>query len=183
MKQRIILVHGWWGDPNRDWFPWAKKALEEKCYEVIVPEMPDTGHPKIDVWVPYLAQVIGAPRADDILVGHSVGVQTILRYLETLDETQKVAKVISVAGWFALTLDEEEDPEVAKPWLETLIDFAKVKANAEKFVAIFSNDDPYVPMEENAKIFKEKLGAEIVIQNGQKHFNGDDLPVLLEVVK
>ncbi len=183
MLQRIILVHGWGGNSNKDWFPWVKQEFEKKGYEVLVPDLPETNYPKIEKWVPFLAGVVGKADKHTILIGHSMGCQTILRYLETLGEGESVGTVILVAGFVTLTGLKPEEQIVANPWLETPVDFAKVKTKANKFIAIFSDDDPYVPMEENAKIFKEKLGAEIVIQNGQKHFNGDDLPVLLEVIK
>ena len=36
-----------------------------------------------------------------------------------------------------------------------------------------SDDDPYVPLE-HGDIFKEKLGAKLVVEHHMKHFSGDD---------
>lgn len=182
MNKKVFIIHGWGGSPSRDWMSWAKKALIEKRYEVIVPAMPDSENPRVESWVPYLATVIGEVRETDMLVGHSVGCQTILRFLEKLPEGQKVDKVIMVAGFTILKNLTEEEVSIAKPWVETPIDFEKVKNHANSFTAIFSDDDPVVPLEANRKVFKEKLGAKIIIQKQQGHFNNQTLPVLLNLI-
>lgn len=187
MTKRVIIVHGWGGYPKEGWRPWLKEKLEKKGFKVLVPAMPDTDNPKIETWVPKLAQVVGEPREDDVLIGHSMGCQTILRYLETLPEDQKVDKVILVAGFgpYLSGLTDEEKP-TAKPWMETPLDFKKIRSKARSFVAIFSDNDPHVPLEENSKLFKEELGAKIIVEHGKRHMSGDDgifeLPVLLELI-
>lgn len=175
---RVFLIHGWGGYPHKDFIPWAEKELEAKGYEVIAPTMPDSLHPKIEVWIRYLAEIVGEVRPDDIFIGHSIGSQAILRYLETLNEEQKVGKVILVAPWGAFltekAYEDEEDKVIAKPWLETPINFEKIKTKAGSFLAIFSDDDQLVPFEENSREFEEKLGAEIVVEHNKGHFTTED---------
>lgn len=171
MSKRVIIVHGLSGSPDRDFLPWAKEELGKKGYEVIVPSMPDPDCPRIGTWISYLKEVVAEPRESDILIGHSVGCQAILRYLETLPENQMVDKVVLIAGWFNLTNLEKEESEVLNPWLDSPINFAKVKTKADIFLAILSDDDPYVPLEENRKVLEEKLGAKVVVEHGKGHFN------------
>jgi hypothetical protein len=184
--KRAIVVHGWAGSPSSDWMPWAKKSLERKGFEVSVPEMPETDNPKITPWVNKLNETIGKVQNDDILIGHSIGCLTILRYLETLKDNEKVSKVILVAPWQFLTLDENENPEIAKPWIETPIDYEKIKSKADKIIAIFSDNDPWVPFEKNTEFFKEKLNPEIITKQGMGHFTAEEgsaeLPFLLELL-
>lgn len=136
--------------------------------------MPEPLSPKIDIWVPFLKQQIGIPNDDTILFGHSIGAQTILRYLETLGKNENVGGAVFLAGWTHLT-DEayeiEEDAVIAKPWLETPLDWNKIKSHSGNFVAIFSDDDPLVPLSD-AKVFESNLGAKIVIEHGKEHFSG-----------
>jgi predicted alpha/beta hydrolase family esterase len=51
---------------------------------------------------------------------------------------------------------------------------------------IFSKDDPVVPFDENLPIFRDKLGAEIIVEEGKGHFSGSDgvteLPSALEAI-
>lgn len=174
MKKRVVIVHQWGGSPETDWYAWLKNELEGRGYEVIVPAMPESNAPVIEKWVGALACAVGTLNGSDIFVGHSVGCQTILRYLESAQ--RKVAKVILVAPWLKLSSEVLDDPDyadLAGPWLERSIDWAKVKTRAQEFVAFFSEDDPYVPIE-NAELFKNNLGARIIIEDGMKHYDGEN---------
>ena len=93
-----------------------------------------------------------------------------------------------LAPWVHLidaAYETAEDADIAKPWLETPIAWDKVKLHSKKFTAIFSDDDPLVPLSDS-KIFKEKLGAKIIVEHNKGHFSGNsgikELPSLLEAV-
>lgn len=155
MKKRVFIVHGWEGHPEEGWFPWLKKELEAKRFEVFVPQLPYADNPKIQSCVPKLAEVVGNVDENTYFVGHSMGCQTIARYLETLPESAKVGGAVFVAGFFKRLTELEDDPntqETAKHQLGTPIALSKVKihladqTNLSRSVAIFSDDDPYVAM-------------------------------------
>lgn len=189
MAKRVIIVHGWGKSPNSDWFPWLKVELEKKGFEVLVPLMPDPDYPKIEQWVNILNEVIKEADENTILVGHSIGCQTILRFLQSLEEGKKVGKVILVAPWMILTPETtelEEDAEIADPWINTPIDFEQVKTKAGSFIAIFSDNDPFVPLGENKELIQEKLGAQVIVKHKQGHFDDESgikqFPELLKYI-
>lgn len=164
--KRVVIVHCWDGYPEYCWYPQTKKELEVIGFQVLVPEMPETSLPKLSLWLPKLKEVIGEPSEDLYLVGHSIGVATILRYLESLDEDEKVGGVIMVAG-FTDDLGFEE----LKNFFKTPINFEKIKTKAKKFVTINSDNDPYVDVK-YADIFKKNLGAKVIIKHKMGHFSG-----------
>lgn len=183
---RVIIVHGWDGHPNEGWYPWLKKELEQRGFEVTVPQLPEPEKPRIQNWIPALSKAVGNPDEQTYLIGHSMGCQTIARYLETLSEEIKVGGAIFVAGFFKRLTGLEDDPEVQetdKHWLTSPLDFNKVRSRLKKSVAIFSDDDPWVPLD-NQDDFRDKLDSEIVIVNKMGHFSGDqgitELPIVLE---
>ncbi|OGI69581.1 hypothetical protein A2824_02775 [Candidatus Nomurabacteria bacterium RIFCSPHIGHO2_01_FULL_42_16] len=174
-KKRVYIIHGWGFKPKQNWYPWLKEKLEKEGFEVFAPQMPDSDEPKIEAWVDRLEGIVGKPDEQTYFAGHSIGCQTILRYLEKQD--QKVGGVVCVAGWFNLAGLEEEGEEVvdiARPWIETPIDFGKVKHIAPKIKVILSDNDPYGFVEENKKIFEEKLGAKVTILKNKGHFTEVD---------
>lgn len=186
MHKRVFIVHGWGGYPEKDWFPWLKQELENRDFEVYVPQLPDTESPRIHKWVPKLAEVVGTVDENTYFVGHSMGCQTIARYLETLPEGAKIGGVVFVAGFFKQLTGLEDDPDVQetdKHWLGTPLDLAKVKSHLQKSVAIFSDNDPYVPSE-NQDDFRNKLGSEIIIEHKMGHFSDGitELPIVLQSV-
>lgn len=172
MAKRVFLVHGWAGNPENCWFPWLRKELEARNIEVFTPKMPDPENPQIETWVPFLKKEVGNVNEDTYFIGHSIGCQTIMRFLEGLDE--KVGGIIFVAGFFNLPfLETEEEKDIARPWLETPINTDKIKNLTKNIIAIFSDDDPDVSLDET-KPFKERLDAKIIIEKGMGHFSDDE---------
>lgn len=188
MQKRVFIIHGWDGYPEEGWFPWLKKKLEEKEFEVFVPQLPQANEPRINNWVPALATAVGEADAQTYFIGHSMGCQTIARYLESLPENTKIGGAVFVAGFFKRLADLEVDDivrDVAREWLTTPLDLEKVKSHIPKSVAIFSDDDPYVPLD-NQNDYKEKLNSKIIIEHNMKHFSGStgtiELPSALDAL-
>jgi len=165
--EKVFIIHCWEGYPNYCWYPKTKKELEAKGYAVIVPEMPDTDSPKLSGWLSKIAEIIDRPDKNTYLIGHSLGCITILRYLESLRSDEKIGGVVLVAG-FTDSLGFEE----IKTFFEALIDFKKIKKHCSNFVAIHSDNDPYVDLKYSG-IFKKKLGAKVIIKHNAKHFSGE----------
>lgn len=179
-KTRIIIIHGWEGSPQRNWFPWLKAELKKAGYEVLAPLMPDADHPKFLKWLEFLKKTAGKVDENTYFVGHSLGVITILRFLESLKEGKITGGVVSVAGFSELLGYEE-----LASFFTTPLDYEKVKRSAKRFVAIASDNDPYVP-QKFGEILRDKLGAELIIIKGGRHLNTDagcfELPAALEKI-
>jgi len=180
--KRVFIIHCWSGGPNDDWRPWLKVELEKLGYQVYNLSMPDPHTPVIEKWVSYLEKEVGTPDEETIFVGHSIGCQTILRYLEIIDV--KVAGAFFVAGWFDLAnMEDEEVKEIARPWIENKIDLEKVKKNLFKSFLFISDNDPFNYFELNKEKFSE-LGSEIIVLPNAGHITEDDgfkeLPILLD---
>jgi|SRR5579872_1669899 len=172
---KIILVHGWGGNANSGWKPWLKSKLEKMGHEVLVPDMPDTETPIIEKWVGHLAEIVGKPNEKTFFVGHSIGCQTILRYLDThqFPPHAKVGGAIFVAGWFNLENLEAEEVPIAKPWIERPINPEKIKSVLPKSTLIISDNDPYGALEYNKQKFSE-LDSKITIAKGAGHMTGEE---------
>ena len=186
--KRVFIIHGWGGNPKECWFPWLKKELEKKGYDVFVPQLPDTNNPRIYNWVPALSKAVSVSDDNTYFVGHSMGCQTIARYLESLPEGQEIGGAVFVAGFFKHLSGLEDEPgipETEKHWLSTPIDFAKIKSHLNKSVAIFSDNDPFVPLD-NQDDYKNKLGSQIIIEHNKGHLNDEaktkELPSALKAI-
>ena len=46
--------------------------------------------------------------------------------------------------------------------------------HCKRFVAIQSDNDPWVSIHYGKEIFKQKLNAEVIIKHDMKHISGDD---------
>ncbi len=181
MAKRVFIIHGWGSNPDSGWIPWLKKALMKKGFQVLTPAMPNTYRPKKEAWIKHIAKIIGNVDKQCYFVGHSLGCIAILRYFESLKREEEVGGCILIGG----PLDNrgyyhELDSFYIKP-----IKWDAIKLHCKKFIAIYSNDDYYVPLY-HAGVLKKRLNAELVIKHGMKHFSGSDgftkLPIALESV-
>lgn len=184
-EKRAFIIHGWQGYPEEGWFPWLKKELEQRGWEVIVPAMPRPESPDIHAWVETLAQLVETPDTNTILIGHSIGCQTIMRYLEALPETALIRGTIFVAGWFTLTnLETDDEKMIAQPWIEEPLDFNKIRAKMGHCSVILSDNDLWVPFEETKEMFEKNMNATVIVEHAKGHLSGGDgitiLPSVLD---
>ena len=192
--RKVFIVHGWGGSPEEKIHKWLKRELEKKDFEVEVPEMPFPESPIIEKWVSHLQKIIKNINEDSYFMGHSIGCQTILRFLEKLPEKIKVGGVVLLAPWTTLSETAYENPKeekkIARPWLTNPIDWQKVKIHTNKFTCIFSDNDFCVPLSEK-EIFRKELNSKIIVEHNKGHFTEESniskvpscLKYLLEMTK
>ncbi|OGG40157.1 hypothetical protein A3A21_00665 [Candidatus Jorgensenbacteria bacterium RIFCSPLOWO2_01_FULL_45_25b] len=181
MKKRVFIIHGWESSPESNWFPWAKRELEKLGYEVTVPVMPTPMFPKKEEWVEYIKKLVRAPDKEMLLMGHSLGVIAILRYLESLENEERINKAILVAGF-----SESIKFPVVENFFQPPLNYEKIKTKASDFIIIHSDNDPYVPLI-YAETMKEKLNGKLTVISGGGHLNYEngtfELPLILEKIK
>ena len=99
--KKVYLIHGWGGSSrSEEWFSDLKQQLLKKGIKAIAFDMPDTNTPRIEKWAGFLQSKI---KTKDIgeetyFVGHSIGCQAILRFLEKLPQNAKIGGCIFIAG-------------------------------------------------------------------------------------
>jgi predicted alpha/beta hydrolase family esterase len=185
--KKLYIVHGWDGSPEEPLHKWLASEAAKEGFEVHAPAMPDAEAPMIEKWVPFLSQLVGVADENTYFIGHSIGCQAIIRYLETLPEGAKIGGAVFIAGWYDVrNLETEEERQIVAPWRDTPRNDEKIKSVVNKAVAIFSDNDPFVALE-NADSWRERVGAEIVIEHGKGHFTEGDrvgsLPSALEALR
>lgn len=193
MRDRAFIIHGYLGYPEEAWQPWLKDELEGRGYEVALPKMPHPDQPIISEWIAFITNLVGQPDKGTVMIGHSIGAQAVLRYLETLGGTgRSVGKTVLIASGYPVGMSRESAHERAEgdlilyPWLTTPVNPVKVKAAMGACTVILADNDPYIPFEEAKAAFRENLDCTIVVEPGKGHFNEDDkitaLPAALSAV-
>ena len=161
--KRVLIIHGWESNSREHWFWAEKERLEKLGYEVIVPDMPDTLHPKKEDWVKTIEDF--NPDKDSILIGHSLGGVAILRYLEMANK--KIGKCIFIA-----TPIKNLGPgyDGIENFLKSSFNWEKIREKAEKLVVFNQTEDPAVPLK-HGKDLASFINAELVIVEGNDHFD------------
>jgi hypothetical protein len=61
------------------------------------------------------------------------------------------------------------------------VDLGRVRAAARRFIVLLSDNDPFTSdYARNRQLWEERLGAEVVLAPGGRHFNNPQEPAVLE---
>ncbi len=163
----VFMVHGSYGSPEENWFPWLKAELEKAGCWVYVPRFPTPQGQSLASWTKVFDSFEGNLRDEVVFIGHSVGCAFVLSVLESLKRPAKAAFL--VAGWTG-SLGIPRFDTINKSFTERQFDWEKIKAGCRRFHVYASDDDPYVPFTLSAGLAK-KLGAPVSLVKRAGHFN------------
>lgn len=172
----IFLVHCWEGTINDGWYPWLKERLEQNLNNIVHMEnMPNTNNPKINEWISKLDEQVKEIDENTYFIGHSIGCQTILRYLEKKN-IKKIGGILLIAPWLELlpaALEDDDSKEIAKPWLNININFNKIKEITNNIICVFSDNDYWVSLEQKNS-FEKLLDSKTIVLHGKGHISEAD---------
>lgn len=179
--KKVFIIHGFNGEPNGSWKSWLMWELgKKKIYACALP-MPTPDKPKKDEWIKKITEEIGNPNEEIFLVGHSLGVPAILRYLETLPEGIKISGAVLVAGPIHVLSSERH--KIIGHFMDTPFDFKHIKSVCKNFVVIHGDDDTTVLFKHAIELSKN-LSCELIPVPGGKHLSRSsgwyELPEALE---
>lgn len=181
--KNAFIIHGAYGSPQENWFPWLKVELEKLGYKVIVPQFPTPDGQNLKSWLEVFEQYKSELNSDTVIIGHSIAVAFIFRVLEQLDHPIKAAFLI--AG-FIRGLDNSEVDQINASFYDEPFDWEKIRSNCQTFVCFNSDNDPYVPLEQGEEAAKN-LGVDVTLVKDAGHFNTasgyTSFPLLLGKIK
>lgn len=181
---RILIVPRWSGTPASDCYPWliSRLSAERPGLDARALAMPDPGTPRIDSWPQALLAAAGEDREAlrrTLLVGHSVGCQTVLRALAALPDGASVGGVLLIAAWFTV----DKPWETILPWMQIDYDLALARSRTPWIDVLLSDNDPFTAdFGRSAADFRERAGASVTVVPGAKHFNAAEEPAVLAAV-
>ncbi|MEK9131661.1 MAG: alpha/beta hydrolase [Patescibacteria group bacterium] len=177
--KKVFIVHGFEGRPNGGWRPWLMGELEKNGIYACALAMPKADNPILNEWVGEIKRHIEGNKTDQIyLVGHSLGVPAILRYIESAKDTFGVCGAVLVSGPF-----EKNSNKKIEHFLEKPFDFDLIKSKMKNFAIIHGDTDTVVP-KYHAEKLSENLGEKVTWIKDGGHLNGSSgwyiLPACLE---
>ena len=164
--KKAFIIHGAYGSPDENWFPWLKDKLAEDGYEVITPTFPTPENQSLDTWNKVFDEYLVDLDDATILVGHSLACPFILHVLQ--NGSSKVRAAYLVSGFHTL-LDHPID-EINKTFVENEFAWDDIKASCEKIVMFSGDNDPYIKRS-IADELAERLDAEYIVVPEGGHLN------------
>lgn len=182
-KHNLFIIHGAFGGPNENWFPWLKEEVEKLGIEAFIPTFPTPEGQSLTTWNDAFRPYEKHITEKSIFVGHSLGPAFILNLLERTE--RKIAASFLVAPYTGL-LNIPEFDEVNFTLTDRNFDWERIKDHCKQFYVYHSDNDPYVP-KSNSEFIARKLGAHRYEIKGGLHLNAsagfNEFPMLLDHIK
>lgn len=166
-----FIIHGSFGSPFGNWFPWLHDFISEDGKDVYVPQFPvGVGLQNYDNWSRLLEYYVelGLINDNTTIIAHSIGPVFVSKFLT--ENKLKVKKLIFVCGFNNyLGLNEEYDNVNESMYFDNLED---VKKYADEIICFYSDNDPYVRYEVE-KDFADKVASKQIVVKGGGHINAE----------
>lgn len=161
MKKHYIIIHGSFGSPKCNWFPWLKNELEEKGNIVDVPQMlTGVEVQDFDSWSMILKKL--DIDENTIIIAHSIACVFICKYL--IVNEIKVKKLIFVSGFNDyLGINLDIDTVNVPMYIDNYYD---VKKYCNNIICYYSDNDPYVEYKVEKEFADNVATKQYVIHNG-----------------
>ena len=181
--KNAVVVHGWGGNSQGNWFPWLKAELEKQGFKVSVPDFPNAQNPVLSEWLHYFNKSVTVD-AETILIGHSLGVAFILRFLEylSLHSENEIPRLPSgarndkkkiKAAFLVAAFDRSLGIPEIENFINTSFNWEKIKSSCDRFTVINSDNDPYIPLQIGKDLAKN-LDTELIIEHNAGHIDNPD---------
>jgi len=175
LKTREILIKPKikWGDE------YLKKKLGRN-FEIIKPRMPLQDNAKYKEWKIYFERFFPYLRNNIILIGASLGVIFLAKYLSENKFPKKILSTYLICPPFDDTIPTED----LAGGFKLKSDLFLIKRNSKNLNLLFSKDDDIVPVS-HAKKYKNKLkNAKIIIYKSKNgHFKISKFPEIIKMIK
>lgn len=172
---RIVFVHGYKASSQMNFWPWLKDELRKRGHEVIAPDLPNPAEPVAEDWLNMLADEVCPLNDQTILVGHSLGAATVLRFLDGAEARTIPKGVVLVAAPWMIRHEQ------LRSFFLNEFDYEVIMWKAKLFTAIHSKDDKIVPFD-NAQKYQRVLHAKLIETENDGHFMGPEYQVILQAV-
>ncbi|EXS02462.1 serine hydrolase family protein [Acinetobacter sp. 225588] len=175
--RQIFVLHGYSASIDDHWFQDLKHQIEDEHTTVTLIPFPDSEHPDVDAWQKVLDQQIPKVDEDTYFVAHSLGVITLLHFLQKHDY-QNIGGMILVSGFSGLI----SDSSVLNIYItKSKVDTDYFKDTKKKLVYLSDNDD-LVPPKLTIELAKEIDAPYITVPNGGDFFGREGYTAFPQVV-
>lgn len=176
----VFLVHGTFGKPFENWFPWLEEELTKERVNCIIPSFPTPEHQNYTDWerlMDYYCD-IGIIDRETVLVGHSCGSIFLVHYM--LSHKLRVKGLICVSGYNNFISGYDLMDKLNESFYIEASDL-NVSTLAEKVFAFYGDNDPNIP-QEYLNNFAVAIGGQVNCIANAGHFNASAGYLKCEIV-
>ena len=159
-----ILIHGSFGSPFVNWFPYLRKELENQGKIVYTPDFPTgVGYQTYENWEKLLKCYVdfGLLNENTIIFAHSIAPIFVCKFL--VENKITVKRLVFVCGFNNyLGIDEEYDTVNESMYFNNLKD---IKKYCKDIICFYTKNDPYVKYEKEKEFADTITNKQIIIED------------------
>ena len=171
MKNNYFIIHGSFGNPFVNWFPYLRKEIEKKELEVYTPDFTTgVGYQNYDNWEKLLKVYLesGLINENTTIFAHSIAPIFVSKFL--INNKVKVKRLVFVCGFNNyLGVNEEYDNGNKSMYIDNL---TEIKKYCNDIICYYSDNDPYVKYDVEKEFANTISDKQFVIKNGG-HLNAE----------
>lgn len=193
--KKALIIHGSFGSPKENWFPWLTEQLVGKDIDVLAPQFPVDDYDQVasgkvidfnqslDSWLSYFEENVAKFIDNETTIfAHSIAPVFLLHAFTKHTDLSSKASVFVCPF---LKLESKDFYEVNHSFYSNDFDFKNLSDRLGKIDVLYSQNDPYVD-EKLSEEFANKLEAyELVFPTGG-HLNSEsgftEFPQLLDLL-
>ncbi len=165
----VFLVHGTFGKPFENWFPWLERELDKEGIGCIIPSFPTPQHqtyPDCERLMDYYCDM-GIVNNETVLIGHSCGSIFLVHYL--LVHGINVKGLICVSGYNNFVSGNNLMDGLNSSFYINKQDI-NITKSAKEVLAFYGDDDPNIP-QNYLEEFASAIGGQAICVKNAGHFN------------
>lgn len=180
-SRRATIIHGYGATPEDHWFGWLAERLRSDGIPTTVPALPDPLNPEPVKWFDAVRTAVGEVDENSVIVAHSLGSLTALRYLQSLSGAWRLGTLVLVSGF----IDRLHSLPELDDYIADGCDVTGLDGHIDRIAILRSDNDPLVPPSHTDRL-AGLLGTTAQVVPGAGHFLAADgvtsLPEVLEVI-
>ena len=173
--KRVLITPRWGASIDDDWYKWLAEQLKG------VPELAGAAVELIDLpvnkynpTVQGCIETFGAALdkgdpSSTMVISHSLSCQAWLHVLAARPSRKRLARFLCMAGWWTL----DEPIATMLPWMDPFssrLALLKTVSPMKTKVLLGGSDDLTSDQAANAKLWKDRLGADVTVVQGANHW-------------
>ena len=183
MTRTLTIVPRWAGHSDSDFYPWLIRESPPGFDAVRALDMPEpeAAHPWRLGLRAHRRHGNPRPRPARCCWGTASDARRCCATWRSCLPGARVDGVLLVAGWWSV----DKPWDSLRPWTDTPVDLARVRAASRRFVVLLSDNDPFTSdFRENGRLWagapRCRGGARCP---GARHFNGEREPAVLDALR
>ena len=166
----VLIVHGSFGKPFENWFPWLENELSLRNIRCIVPTFPTPEHQIYDDWKRLLDYYVARNliNSDTVVIGHSCGAIFLVKYL--IEKKLHVKGIITVSGYNNFKSGDSSMDALNSSFYRSSENIEQITSLTNNRICFYSDNDPFIPIYTLEQFVSDIKGTPHKVPNAG-HFN------------